>query len=200
MIDIRKLKFNGKLNYQNGLSFYYKDHGRFISFYIDDIRVRRRKIKVTMQPDPNHGRAHVHLDNREYHDASFAVDTGEMLEGNCDRETQGIVKDWIRKHRRDLQQLWNTTKAGGRHEPIVDKIRRNKDFEDFGFKGEEPEILTEIRGVKIWHNGDLIYEEDEGRLKVIGEDNIYVGLPFDFEEGSITFESIDGEVQEKRIK
>ena len=104
MIDIRKLKFNGKLNYQNGLSFYYKDHGRFISFYIDDIRVRRRKIKVTMQPDPNHGRAHVHLDNREYHDASFAVDTGEMLEGNCDRETQGIVKDWIRKHRRDLQQ------------------------------------------------------------------------------------------------
>ena len=54
MIDIRKLKLNGKFNYQNGLSFYYKDHGRFISFYIDDIPVRRRKIKVTMQPDSNH--------------------------------------------------------------------------------------------------------------------------------------------------
>ena len=54
MIDIRKLKVNGKFNYQNGLSFYYKDHGRFISFYIDDIPVRRRKIKVTMQPDSNH--------------------------------------------------------------------------------------------------------------------------------------------------
>lgn len=154
MIDIRKLKLNGKFNYQNGLSFYYKDHGRFISFYIDDIPVRRRKIKVTMQPDSNHDRAHIHLANRDYHDASFAVDTGEMLEGNCDGETQRIVKNWIRKHKRDLQQLWNTTKAGERHEPIVDEIRRNKDFEDFGFKGDEPGIMTEIRCIKIWHNGE----------------------------------------------
>ena len=92
MIDIKKLRYKGKLKYQNGLLFYFKAQGRVISFYVDDFYHKRKKIKVTMQPDPNHKRAHVHIDK---HDASFAIDSGELLAGQCDNKTCSVVGEWI---------------------------------------------------------------------------------------------------------
>lgn len=196
MIDFGRLRFNGRLNYQNGLLFYFSGYGRVISFYIDDIRDRKGKIRVTMHPDRNHGRAHVHVGR---HDASFAVDTGELLAGRCDHETQRVVGGWIRRHRDDLQQLWDIISEGGRHEPLVDRIQRDRSFEDFDFGGEKPEKSEEIDGVKVWYDGDLIIDEDANNVKhVVCDGNLFVGLPRDYEEGTMVFESTDGRVQIKR--
>lgn len=35
MIDFGKIKANGRLNYQNGMLFYFSGYGRVISFYIE---------------------------------------------------------------------------------------------------------------------------------------------------------------------
>lgn len=99
MIDIRRLRFDGKFNYHNGLRFYFKRHGHVISFLVQEIGDRKRKIKVTMHPDPNHDRAHVHIGE---HGASFALDTGELLAGECDNRTRQSVQKWIHEHKEDL--------------------------------------------------------------------------------------------------
>lgn len=120
MIDVKKLRYKGKLNYQNGLSFYFKAQGRVISFYVANVYDKKKKIKVTMQPDPNHKRAHVHVDK---HDASFAIDTGELLAGQCDNKTCSVVGDWINKHRQALLELWDIAKNGADYKPMVEKIQ-----------------------------------------------------------------------------
>lgn len=180
MIYINRISFYDKeLNYQNGLKFYFEDHGHIISFLIDVIGDRKRKVKVTMHPDINHHRPHVHLGE---HDASFAIDSGELLVGECDNKTQKIVEKWIERHRDDLLDLWDIAKRGEDYRPQVERLRYN-------FK-------TIIRKVVIWHNGELMTERNEdGSLTVIGLGDMLVVLPLGFREGSMSFESMDGEIK-----
>ena len=126
MIYEKKIRYNGKLNYQNGLLFYFKAHGHVISLYVDDVCVKKRKIRVTMQPDPNHERAHVHIGK---HDASFAIDTGELLAGQCDIKTRSVVEEWIKKHRQDLLELWDIVKKGADYKPMVEIIHSKQNNE-----------------------------------------------------------------------
>ena len=90
MIDFSKIRFDGELNVQNGLSFYVSIRPRIVSFLIETIGVRKRKIRVTILQELNHDRPHVHLDG---HKASFAIDNGELLAGHCDNLTQLTIKD-----------------------------------------------------------------------------------------------------------
>lgn len=195
MIDIRRLHFNGKLNYQNGLLFYFARQGQVISFLIDTIGDRKKRIRVTMQPDINHERPHIHIGQ---HDASFAIDTGELLAGDCDNKTKGIVQDWIHKHKQDLQQLWEIAKDGRRYESLVEKVRKDKGFREYGFTGEEPAFANTIRGVKVWHNGDLILDENDDVIKVVCDGDLFVGVPVDYDDAKMTFESLNGDVKIKK--
>lgn len=197
MIDTGRLRLDGRMNHQHGLYFYFTGHGTVINFYVDRVRTRKGWLKVTMHPDVNHGRAHVHVGD---HDASFAVDTGELLAGKCDRELQGVIQRWIHRHREDLQQLWEVTKAGGRCEPIVKRIREDRDFRDFGFKGEEPKNRLVVDGAIIWSDGDIITDVDENKVKrVICEGDMYVGQLPEFDKGKVVFEPLNGVMHIKKI-
>lgn len=197
MINLENLKYDGRQrNYQNGLTFYFTKHGQVLNFLIDVIGDRKRKIKVTMEPDINHGRAHVHING---HGASFAVDNGELIAGNCDAQTRKMMKNWIARHREDLLQLWETIKRGESYQPAVERIRREKTFDEFGFRGDEPRCKTVIDDVVIWHNDDLLLERDnEGKVLVIGDGDMYVAFPKDYPDGHIKIESLNGDLQVKR--
>lgn len=197
MIDIRRLRFDGGMNHQNGLYFYYTGHGSVITFYVDKIRTRKGRLRITMHPDVNHGRAHVHVGD---HDASFAVDTGELLAGKCDGELQGAIQRWIHRHREDLQHLWDVTKVGGRHEHIVKRIQEDVDFRDFGFKGKEPKNRFTVDGAIIWSDDDIITDIDENHIKrVVCDGDMYVGQLPNFEMGSVVFESQNGKKHIKKL-
>ena len=133
MIDHGKLRFNGKLNSQSGLHFYFTKHGFAVSFLIDTISDKRKTIKVTMEKDPNHKCPHVHIAQQKIHQASFDVKTGELIVGKCDNRTQEKVGDWIKKHRKDLLQLWDVIQEGKDYKPIVEKIRADNN------EAEEPQ-------------------------------------------------------------
>ena len=123
MIDVERLRFDGKLNYQEGLSFYFSGNGHVISFLVKTVWNKKKSIRVTMQPDINHHRAHVHIND---HDATVAVDTGEKLAGDCDGRTLGVVQDWIRDHREALLELWDIAKAGTEdYRPYVARIQED---------------------------------------------------------------------------
>lgn len=195
MFDIRRLRFDGKFNYQNGLRFYFSRHGHVISFLVQEIGDRRRKIRVRMEPDVNHERPHMHIDE---HNASFDVNTGELMEGECDVQTRQAVQNWILRHKGDLLELWDIAKASIDYRPYVRRIREGKDFTDFGFKGKKPDTCTIIERVKIWYEGELIQEEDYDNVNhVISEGDMFVGLPEEFLEGRMIFESLNGKVQIK---
>lgn len=173
MIDIGNLKYDGRQrNHQNGLTFYFTKKCLMLSFLIDVVDDKKRKIKVTMHPDINHDRPHVHINE---HGASFAVDTGELLAGNCDNNTRRLIENWIARHRDDLNQLWNIIKRGGIYKPAVIKIRRDKSYEECGFTGREPRNKTIFDGIVIWHNDELLKEhQNNGSVLVIGAGDMFV--------------------------
>jgi len=198
MIDFGKIRFDGELNVQNGLRFYVSSRPRIVSFLIETIGVRKRKIRVNILQEPNHERPHVHLDS---HKASFAIDNGELLAGHCDGLTQSIIRSWIRRHRSDLLQLWKYVQEGGEYHSTLTAIREDKDFEDFGFTGKVPKYKKVINGVLIWHNDKLTIETLEDKItKVVCDGNLYVGVPYGIEDEGITFESHDGKVIVKKLK
>lgn len=125
MIDVERLRFDGKLNYQEGLSFYFSREGHVISFLVKTVWNKKKSIRVTMQQDVNHHRAHVHIND---HDATIAIDNGEKLAGKCDGRTLAAVQEWIGEHREALQELWDITKAGTEdYRPYVERIREDSD-------------------------------------------------------------------------
>lgn len=197
MIDVRNMKYDGRQrNHQNGLTFYFTRHAQVLSFLIDVVGDKKRKVKVTMHPDINHDRPHIHINE---HEASFAVDTGKLLVGECDNKTRKLIEDWIVRHREDLQQLWNIVKRGEAYRPLIKRIKSDKDFNEFGYKDREPQNKTVIDGVAIWYNDDILVERnDNGRVLVVGADDIFVVLPAAY-DCHIDFESLDGDVHIRRI-
>lgn len=68
-------------------------------FLVQEIGDRKRKIRVRMEPDVNHKRPHVHIDE---HRASFDVNTAELMEGDCVARVQHTMQEWVLRHRKDL--------------------------------------------------------------------------------------------------
>lgn len=200
MIDTGKLKYNGKLNSQKGLHFYFKENGHALSFLIETIGDRRKKItvRVDMQPDVNHAKPHVHIGTN--HNASFDINTGKLIIGKCDSKTQKLVETWIGKHKKDLLELWRIAKEGKPHQHVVDKIRTDKEFKDFGFKGQEPQNKEVINGVLVWYNGQLKKEKvSDNLMKITGDGEMYVGIPADCKADNMIFESEIGALQKKKL-
>lgn len=197
MIDFSRIRFD-ELNVQNGLRFFVSRNPRSVCLRIETIGVGRRRISVTIFQEPNHYRPHVHFDG---HSASFAIDNGELLAGHCDAMSQRSIGRWICKHRPDLIQLWDYVQQGGDYQTTLESIRRDKDFEDFGFKGQVPKHKKEVQGVLIWYNGALTIDKDkDGTIKVVCNGDLFVGVPYGVEDGGITFESRNGKLQKKRIE
>lgn len=198
MIEISNLKYDGRQrNHQNGLTFYFTKNCHMLSFLIDVVDDRKRKIKVTMHPDINHNRPHIHINE---HGASFAVDTGKLLAGDCDNKSCKLIESWITQHREDLYQLWDIVKRGRDYQPVVKKIRHEKSFEECGFKGKEPRYKTVIDRAVIWHNDILLTERhNNGYILVIGAGDMFVFLPAGYSDDYFTFESLSGSVQVKRM-
>ena len=85
---------------------------------------RFQQIRIRIDGDKNHARPHLHIDyGREYHAASYAIDTGERLAGMLDTKYNNAVQEWIAKSRPVLIQAWALTQAGQNADPIVRELR-----------------------------------------------------------------------------
>lgn len=109
-----------------------------------------------------------------------------------------MVQEWILRHKKYLLELWDIAKRGRDYRPHVKRIQEDRDFADYGFRGEEPENNIAIDGVKIWYDGELIQEIDAQDVRhIVEEGNMYVVLPEGYQEGRMTFESVNGKVRIK---
>lgn len=197
MIDFSRIRFDGELNEQNGLRFYVSRSPLIVSLQIEPLRIGKRRISITILQEPNHNRPHVHFDG---HNASFAIDNGDLLAGHCDNLTHRTIRRWICRHRPDLQQLWDYVQKGGDHQASLKSIREDKDFEDFGFNGQKPKQITRFKGFLIWHDDELnTGNQEDGITEVVCDGNLFVGIPYGVKDEGISFKSINGKVEKRRI-
>lgn len=83
---------------------------------------RRRGVKATlfvhgptklrMRPEKNHQRPHFHLEYKQEHSASYAIDTLECLAGEMPRKYEEIILAWAEEHQLDLLATWSAMSAG----------------------------------------------------------------------------------------
>ena len=59
--------------------------------------------------EPSHNRPHVHIGN---HYASFAINDGSLLAGQCDTKAEKVMKEWIAKNRDTLLKMWEVLQNG----------------------------------------------------------------------------------------
>lgn len=89
-----------------------------------------RGLRLKMDPNKNHGRAHIHLDyGRVLHQASYAVDTGERLAGEESRFDRKIMK-WIILNREELLKIWSelrNSRGQGEAEVLVRHLKGDID-------------------------------------------------------------------------
>lgn len=102
--------YDGKLHYLRGLNFYYSKKEFRLSLYVREIVGKKRKTtRIDMYKEQNHGRPHVPVDD---YDASFAIDDGSLLCGECDNQIIKTVQKRIEKNRDTLNELWEAFQKG----------------------------------------------------------------------------------------
>ena len=53
-----------------------------------------------------HNPPHIHAITQDF-DAPFSIETGEIMEGVFPRKAQALVKEFIKKYQRELQEMWD---------------------------------------------------------------------------------------------
>jgi hypothetical protein len=81
-------------------------------------------IRIRMDGNRNHKRPHVHIDyGRDFHVASYAIDTGERLVGTLNSKYDRAARDWIVGNKAKLLQAWELLRAGRTAKPIACELR-----------------------------------------------------------------------------
>ena len=59
----------------------------------------------------DHGIPHIHA-RCGGEDASFAIETGEMIEGKMPHKKERMVREWIEMHKSELMTNWQMVSSG----------------------------------------------------------------------------------------
>lgn len=54
-----------------------------------------------------HNPPHIHAITQEY-DAPFLIETGELMEGEFPPKAEALVKEFVLKYKRELEEMWET--------------------------------------------------------------------------------------------
>ena len=68
--------------------------------------------KLKIQPEKNHWRPHFHIEYKQEHSASYAIDSLEKLAGNMPKKYEQPIIDWADEQRENLKATWDKLKAG----------------------------------------------------------------------------------------
>ena len=83
------------------------------SALLEILLVKLEPIKLKMYQEPNHGRAHFHVDYGSInHSASYAVDTGERIDGHLPTKYDRAITDWTLGNQAPLISAWNDLQSG----------------------------------------------------------------------------------------
>lgn len=107
MLDLKTL--------QNDLAFLdLIERQTAVSGRLEQLIAKRELLKVKMYQEMSHPRPHLHIDyGSENHIASYAIDTGERLNGLLNRKYDKVISQWITTNRDKLVSIWEDLQNGG---------------------------------------------------------------------------------------
>lgn len=189
MININEIKRNGEINYADEFTFRYEEtqNGYSVCITITTIKLGNKPLILKIKPDINHMMPHIHFGD---HIASFAIDNGMCIAGECSAAIKNRIGSWIRSHRSDLMVLWNDLKKGKPYEEARARVRERWEENGVFFIGEKPEHERAIEYAHIWYNGTLgITRMDDGKQLVTCSKDMCILLTKGYVEGSLVFKS-----------
>ena len=81
--------------------------------FLEILLLKKEPIKLKMYRELNHGRPHFHVDyGASNHSASYAVDTGERLDGSLPTKYDRAVAQWAVSNRVQLHSTWLELQGG----------------------------------------------------------------------------------------
>lgn len=63
-------------------------------------------IIVMYLRNKEHNPPHIHAITQDF-DAPFSIETGEIIEGDFPRKARILVKEFIKKYQKELQEMWD---------------------------------------------------------------------------------------------
>lgn len=80
---------------------------------LEQLLLKKGEIKLKMYQEKGHGKPHFHVDyGQDIHTASYAIETGERIEGSLHRKYDRVVREWTAKNREKLMNVWNALQKG----------------------------------------------------------------------------------------
>lgn len=88
--------------------------------FMEILLVKRQKMKIKIYQEKGHCLPHIHIDyGRQQHAASYAIESGERIEGSLSRKYDSDISNWLKRNREKVLKIWNALQDGKAHEPLV---------------------------------------------------------------------------------
>ncbi|MET3212945.1 UNVERIFIED_ORG: hypothetical protein ABIC48_000688 [Burkholderia territorii] len=93
------------------------------SSMLERLVLKHENIKIKMYQEKQHARAHFHVDyGKNNHVATYAIDTGERIEGTLDRKYDKSVSAWAAANRENLMAVWRALQSGTPESPFIQSL------------------------------------------------------------------------------
>lgn len=87
---------------------------------LEQLLLKKENIKLKMYQEKGHAMPHFHVDyGREIHSASYAIETGERIEGALATKYDRTISTWAQTNRGPLLAVWNALQSGSSEQPFV---------------------------------------------------------------------------------
>ena len=157
----RSFDFSGRPNEYAGLVFSILPRGKHwvFDFLIRELQEGKSPVlKITMEPDINHVKPHIHLSRlHNHHFASIGLD-GHFIHGEeqLDRDEKRAISDWLNGHGITLRELWDCAKEGRPdYQKHIERVNNTWEYEGFVFNGPQPSNHIIMNDITVWYDGEL---------------------------------------------
>jgi hypothetical protein len=81
---------------------------------------KRKAMKIKIYQEKGHHLPHIHIDyKKEHHNASYAIESGNRIEGSLPKQYDCDVSRWLERNRDNLLRIWTAVQNGDSHHELV---------------------------------------------------------------------------------
>lgn len=91
--------------------------------FMEILLVKRQKMKIKIYQEKGHQLPHIHIDyGKQTHAASYAIQSGDRIEGNLSKKYDSDVSSWLGRNRDKILEIWNALQVGAPYEPLIAEL------------------------------------------------------------------------------
>ena len=96
---------------------------RASSGFTEFLLAKRRNMKYKIYQERGHTMPHIHIDyGRMNHAASFAITSGERLDGNLPKKYDSDISSWLSRNQNQVLKIWESLQNGEDPKDLTGKL------------------------------------------------------------------------------